>query len=404
MGYMRDTERLGRALRRALLASPFIAGCTPTDNDAARKPQTKTAVEPEEAKPTPEPDEAEPTPEPDNVRAVSCDYGYWCAPADRAKLVASPEASVVETCVDEVILPEGTESLGGYISARGDVKAQRTTHEVVAQQTTEGPPAAGDCCYQWVHACKGGRPLLDQGLALTAPVAQGEGWAQTIDEITPPEDPHTRSQLQHAWLADALAEHASVAAFARATIELMAVGAPPALLAETQQAALDEIRHASVCFGLARAYGADAPAPGPLPVPQARPVTLISLACDTFGEGCVGETTAALVAHRAAEGCRDPGVRAALRAIADDEARHAALAWRIVAWALSQDPHGVGTALQRLWATLDHGPPARPSDAGHLPEHGRLGDVATQTAGLDARRQLIAPLLDELLNDRVVAG
>lgn len=37
--------------------------------------------------------------------------------------------------------------------------------------------------------------------------------------------------LRHAWLADASAEHASVASFARFALELMAVGAPGGLVA-----------------------------------------------------------------------------------------------------------------------------------------------------------------------------
>ena len=39
-----------------------------------------------------------------------------------------------------------------------------------------------------------------------------------------------------------------------ATLELLAVGAPPNLLAGAQQAGLDEIRHAQACVGLASRY------------------------------------------------------------------------------------------------------------------------------------------------------
>src|SRR5262249_26143628 len=53
-------------------------------------------------------------------------------------------------------------------------------------------------------------------------------------------------------------------------------------------------------------------------------------------EGCVGETIAAIEARIEHEDESDPAVRAALATIADDEARHAELAWRTVAWLLAE--------------------------------------------------------------------
>ena len=44
-----------------------------------------------------------------------------------------------------------------------------------------------------------------------------------------------------AWRLSGLAEHSSVAAFARAALELMAVGAPAELGADAHQAAIDEV-------------------------------------------------------------------------------------------------------------------------------------------------------------------
>ena len=38
-----------------------------------------------------------------------------------------------------------------------------------------------------------------------------------------------------------LRQHASIASFARVTLQLMALGAPASLLAETQRAAMDEV-------------------------------------------------------------------------------------------------------------------------------------------------------------------
>ncbi|MCA9546694.1 MAG: ferritin-like domain-containing protein, partial [Myxococcales bacterium] len=58
------------------------------------------------------------------------------------------------------------------------------------------------------------------------------------------EDPAQRARLADHWTRQALAEHASVASFARFALHLMAVGAPPDLLVATHQAGLDEIEHA----------------------------------------------------------------------------------------------------------------------------------------------------------------
>ena len=69
-------------------------------------------------------------------------------------------------------------------------------------------------------------------------------------------DPVTARELAKAWLSDALEEHASIAAFARCSMLLLSVAAPPELVAASQRASLDEIAHARDCFALARRFGA----------------------------------------------------------------------------------------------------------------------------------------------------
>ena len=56
------------------------------------------------------------------------------------------------------------------------------------------------------------------------------------------EENQLRSAVADAWVRDALAEHASVASFARCMLELMSVGAPPQLLSAAALAANDEVR------------------------------------------------------------------------------------------------------------------------------------------------------------------
>ncbi|MEZ4406177.1 MAG: hypothetical protein R3A52_06860 [Polyangiales bacterium] len=60
------------------------------------------------------------------------------------------------------------------------------------------------------------------------------------------------------------------------------------------------------------------------------------MALENAVEGCVRETWGALVAEHQSAQARYRDVRDAMRSIARDEARHAALAWRVHAWALTQ--------------------------------------------------------------------
>ena len=59
-------------------------------------------------------------------------------------------------------------------------------------------------------------------------------------------DSTTRAHIAQEWTAMGLAEHASVASFARFTLQLMAVGAPAELLHAAQLGAADEV----CCDGL----------------------------------------------------------------------------------------------------------------------------------------------------------
>jgi len=57
-----------------------------------------------------------------------------------------------------------------------------------------------------------------------------------------------KARLAELWAADGLAEHSSIATFARFTLQLMVLGAPSDLLSRSQQAGKDEVEHARLCF------------------------------------------------------------------------------------------------------------------------------------------------------------
>ncbi len=189
------------------------------------------------------------------------------------------------------------------------------------------------------EGCGKGRPLMVDDCARVAEPRARQDWAcadriPKVDGLTDAQ----RRALAEVWTDAALAEHASVASFARFVLDLTAMGAPPALLADATAAMQDEIRHAQVAFGLAQAYAGHPVGPGPLAmdgVTAGGPAEAIVRAA--VREGCVEETLAAAEAQLAAQRATEPAVRAALMAIAEDEARHAELAWRFVDWAVRQD-------------------------------------------------------------------
>ncbi|MDC0743154.1 ferritin-like domain-containing protein [Polyangium mundeleinium] len=186
-------------------------------------------------------------------------------------------------------------------------------------------------------SCAIGRPLLVAGAARTAPASARVDWI--LAEITPDTaslDPAVRSALAEAWTEIAALEHASVASFARFTLQLMALGAPPELLFAAQQAAADEVEHARVGYALASRY-ADRPI-GPskldltgVPLDTDPRVVLASL----IEEACVGETIGAAEALALAGIVRDPVLREVHARIAEDEQRHAELAWRTLRFLLA---------------------------------------------------------------------
>lgn len=117
-------------------------------------------------------------------------------------------------------------------------------------------------------------------------------------------------------------EAALVPAFERLFEELRRLGAPAALCEGALHAALEEIDHTRRTALLARRFGAEPRGPSV----DARPLrTRFKLALDNAVEGCVRESFGALVAHHQAAHANDGQVRAAMVAIAEDDAPRRAL-------------------------------------------------------------------------------
>jgi hypothetical protein len=131
---------------------------------------------------------------------------------------------------------------------------------------------------------------------------------------------------------------------------------------------------------------------------------LVALACATFVEGCVGETIAALAALRASRGCEVAPIQSALAGIAEDETRHAELAWATLAFAVHRGGAEVADAVRRLAAELmtastasTSGSTADPLPPELLAAHGRLSAAALVQARHDAWQEIIGPTLELVL-------
>jgi hypothetical protein len=248
-----------------------------------------------------------------------------------------------------------------------------------------------------------GRPLRVEGEARVAPARASGSWIDRPEPLVAGLDPATRKKLGAAWLDQALDEHASVGSFARLALALLAIGAPAALIARTEQAALEEVEHARLCFALASAYLGSPVGPGALEVgPIARP-EIVELALESWRDGCLGEGAAAAIARAARRRAHDPAVCAALTTISRDEGAHAELAWDILGLCLARGGREVADALREEVAKTPRAPDLPEDDAGEalaalLAEHGHLGPAdrarcAAENARTAVRRAgwLLAP-------------
>jgi hypothetical protein len=241
-----------------------------------------------------------------------------------------------------------------------------------------------------------GRPLRVAGKSRVAGVIANAAWIARGSPDPSGLSRSTRARLASAWLRDARAEHASVAAFSRLALNLIALGAPPRLIARAHRAALEEIEHARLCFALASAYGGCSLGPAALhdATRAIEPPTLARLACDSFAEGCWAEGAGVARARAALCLAKNGAVRAALRKIVTDEARHTRLAWDVVRFALENGGAGVEQALAATiaeHAADDYGRVASADPVAQaLLAHGQPPAAWTRTAELRAMRSAVA--------------
>ena len=146
-------------------------------------------------------------------------------------------------------------------------------------------------------------------------------------------------EIGRRWLEQAEGEHASVASFARNTLQLLTLGSPSELLVASQQAGIDEVNHAKISYDIASANVGLKLAPGPLDVQKSlKKLDLMNVIRSIIHEGCVGETLAAVVARVRGHGTDDPYIKKSLLQITEEETNHAQLAWDTIEWIVGNNP------------------------------------------------------------------
>jgi hypothetical protein len=266
------------------------------------------------------------------------DTGCMEVPADQTTCKAASKVNP-----DELFLPGKCGDDLEITEVKGAGKRETTTLDAGEMETCCYPVEVVD--HDRNGECTVGRPYYENGEARSAPLRSPS--------------PAFGTARARAWASAGAGEHASIAAFARLALELLRHGAPTSLLRGVHQAALDEVRHAEVCWSFAERFGSERVTAGAFPftAPVAVDVSLAAVAAAAVRDGCLAETLGAHVMAEAARLAPEGAVREALRAIAAEEATHAVLSFRIVAWALVTGGPDVRAAvdkeLERPWPRLD---------------------------------------------------
>ena len=289
---------------------------------------------------------------------------------------------------------QGIETFGAYEAVYEELSLQGCGAVVAGLLCGPYINGAGQCCYvadAMIYEC-GGRPFMVEGAARVASIEVRGDWLSRAVAGAAELDETTRATLAAWWTRQALDEHAAVASFARFALELLSVGAPAEIVRSTQVALGEEITHAEICFGLASAYVGKAVGPGALPIE---------------GAGEARATLADIAAAAARDEATDPAARAALAVIARDEAEHAALAFRFVAWAVREGGPRVRASVDSAFRAAIAAPPLPlpegEGDPARLRAHGVLPGAERRVLAERCLAEVIAPTARALVHE-VAAG
>jgi hypothetical protein len=186
-----------------------------------------------------------------------------------------------------------------------------------------------DCKFWEGYGCTDGGTTWASGEPARIGCGICAGVGRRPEGLEEPAACDAESELGDYFARAAHLESASVHAFRALVDELQALGAPASLVKMAGRSAEDEVRHARATRRLARRFGGVAPR-----VRVRRPArrALLEIAIENAVEGCVRETFGAMVASWQAANAVDARIRRSMARIAEDETRHAALAWALARW------------------------------------------------------------------------
>ena len=143
---------------------------------------------------------------------------------------------------------------------------------------------------------------------------------------------------QQMWTKRALSEYASIGTFYKFSLQLMSIAAPLWMLQLSNQAGLDEIKHTQISFDILNMYNMNKLES--CIIYDRFPIHTFDIIGNDWNEiskdtaigGCIGETISALSMIKQGRETYDNIVHDIVIEIANDEVRHAALAWIAVKW------------------------------------------------------------------------
>jgi hypothetical protein len=235
-----------------------------------------------------------------------------------------------------------------------------------------------------------GRRLHRQGTILAPRSVEGTSWVAPqegvcFERLELSRD--DRNLLAAHWRENGSKEHASIAAFAQLTLDLLTVGAPARLVMAAQRAAADEVRHAEQCYSVAKSIDGRDESPAPFPeahtrreLSSSRPLALARIAVDALADGALNEGVASRLLARLGRSCHDPRLGRLLRDMAADEARHARDSWDLVEWCLAEGGAIVHNALTKAAAAM---PASLGSPLPPMAREGRWTGWGVQSAAME---------------------
>jgi len=369
--------RLFAALSLSCALAPPLAckkqdDASSVDNEGVKKP-----------KPRPEPTVKKKTKKEwvpvDGVAKGHCTSSIFCTTMPEMTDESDSDALRAE-CGSSAKIPES-------VAVKGFEGRSAWFHEEKTKAEREDEPAA--CCFAYMTTpCGKGRPLRHEGSLVLADDVRRDDWCDLFAiDLAAFSATEVDAFVAHLRRV-ALLEHGSVAAFAQVSLELLSLGAPADLIEAAHRAALDEIRHARMCWSALAAIEGVPRGPSPMSIPPMPAIDVERILVATVIEGCVGETLGSLMFAEAARRCTVPALARMYATIADEEAEHAALAFRIVQFLANGDA-------SRIDYAIDAAARAERSvtDAPAIPALGML-DRETQRDVLDrGYRDVVVPVL-----------